>query len=196
MLRKGLTAIFVIGITGAAFAAPPPSGQADPSKKAADTEKTQAKPGAGLNVLHAVAQWSIDLSKLADTNAKSSLVKDYAREMAATNAEKDAKLVTIAKKQGIELSPLNPQTEDGRSILDRMKAEKVLLRSLHGDAFDKEYMTLVTNTQQSIIHYLQTQKASAQDEDVKAFLGDMETAVQARLQKAQDIMAQVYGDSV
>jgi predicted outer membrane protein len=195
MLRKGLTAIFVIGITGAAFAAPPPSGQADPSKKEADTARTP-KPGAGLNMLHAVAQWSIDLSKLADTNAKSSLVKDYAREMAATNAEKDAKLVTLAKKQGVELSPPNPQTEEGKSILDRMKAEKVLLRSLHGDAFDKEYMTLVTNTQQSIIHYLQTQKAAAQDEDVKAFLGDMETAVEQRLQKAQDIMAQVYGDSV
>ena len=103
---------------------------------------------------------------------------------------------SIAKKDGIEIKPLDPQTEEGKSLLDRMKAETVLLGSLEGDAFDKEYMTLVTNTQQSVIHFLEANKASAKDPDVKQFLGDMTTTVQNRLKTAQDIMAKVYGDSI
>ena len=77
-----------------------------------------------------------------------------------------------------------------------MKAETVLLGSLEGDAFDKEYMTLVTNTQQSVLHVLETSKASATDPEVKQFLGDMTTTVQNRLKTAQDILAKVYGDTV
>jgi predicted outer membrane protein len=152
--------------------------------------------GEALTVLHAVSQWSIDLSKMADTRAKSDLVKDYAREMATANADKDAKLMGIAQKHGIEVAPLDPQSEEGKSLLDRIKAETALLSSLDGDAFDKEYMTLVTNTQQSVIHFLEGHKAAAKDQDVKQFIGDMRTTVQNRLKTAQDIMAKVYGDTI
>jgi predicted outer membrane protein len=195
MLRKALAGLFVAALTGAAYAAPPPSAQQPDTMQRSDMAKPRPK-GAALNVLHAVAKWSSELSQLADTKAKSQAVKDYAKEMATANAEKDAKIMEVAKKHNIELTGLDPQTEEGKSMLDRMKAEQVLLRSLQGDAFDKEYMTLVTNTQQSILHYLGKQKTLATDEDVKQVLGDMEAAVQKRLDKAQQIMTQVYGDSV
>ncbi len=72
----------------------------------------------------------------------------------------------------------------------------MLLGSLEGDAFDKEYMTLVTNTQQSVLHLLESKKASATDPDVKQFLGDQITTVQNRLKTAQDILAKVCADKV
>ena len=137
-----------------------------------------------------------NLSQMADKRAKSDLVKNYAHAVATANATTDAKLQSIAQKNGVEIAPLNPQTEEGKSLLDRMKGETVLLGSLEGDAFDKEYMTLVTNTQQSVVHVLETNKASATDPEVKQFLGDMTTAVQNRLKTAQDILAKVYGDTV
>jgi predicted outer membrane protein len=193
MLRKGLAAmfvsLFVTPITGAAFAEPPASGKVDTAEKVGTL-------GEALTVLHAVGQWSIDLSKMADKSAKSDLVKDYAREMATANTEKDAKLMGIAQKHGIEVAAPDPQTAEGKSLLDRMKAERTLLSSLEGDAFDKEYMTLVTNTQQSAIRFLETRKAAAKDKDVKQLLGEMTTTVQKRLKTAQDIMAKVYGDSI
>jgi predicted outer membrane protein len=102
----------------------------------------------------------------------------------------------IAKKNKIDVVPLDPRTEEGKSLLDRMNAETALLGSLQGDAFDKEYMTLVTNTQQSVIHVLDTNKARTTNQEVKQFLGDLQTTVQNRLQKAQDIMQKVYGDRV
>ena len=146
--------------------------------------------------LHAVSQWSVQLSEMADKRAKSDLVKTYARAIMNANPTADAKLVAVAEKKGNEVAALDPKTEAGKSLIDRMKAEAVLLGSLEGDAFDKEYMTLVTNTQQSVIHFLESHKATAKDQDVKQFIGDMTTTVQNRLKTAQDIMAKVYGDSI
>ena len=91
---------------------------------------------------------------------------------------------------------MDPQTEEGKSLLERMKAETVLLSSLEGDAFDKEYMTLVTNTQQSVIHVLEVRNEMTAEPKVKQFLGDMTTVVQNRLKKSQEILAKVYGDQI
>jgi putative membrane protein len=192
MSRKGLApmliALFVIANTGAAFASPAASGKTD----TAETGNL----GEVLAVLHAVGQWSIDLSKMADQKAKSDLVKNYAREMATANADTDAKLMEIAKKNGTEVAALDPKTEEGKSLLDRIKAETLLLSSLKGDAFDKEYMTLVTNTQQSVSHFLESHKAAAKDPTVKRVMADMNSTLQKRLKTAQDILAKVYGDSI
>jgi predicted outer membrane protein len=191
MFRKRLAAatLFVMTIAGAAFAGPPASGQADTPEKTAKLSET-------FSILHAVGQWSTDLSAMADKKAKSDLVRNYAREMGTANANLDAKLQRIGKKGGLDVGPLNPQTEEGKSVLDRMKAETTLLNSLEGDAFDKEYMTLVTNTQQSVIHVLEANKALTKDPEVKQFLGEMTTTIQSRLKTAQDIMAKIYGDKV
>jgi putative membrane protein len=176
--------------------------QAKPAPTSAQSDKTSdksmpsTKPGEMLSVLQAVSEWSRSLSEMADQRAKSDLVKDYARDMAAANKKADDKLNSIAQKGGIEVTPLDETTETGKSLIDRMKAESTLLSSLQGDAFDKEYMTLVTNTQQSVIHVLQKSKASAKDPEMKQFLADMSTVVQARLKRAQDIMAKIYGDTI
>src|SRR3954471_14561067 len=96
-------AVLLIANTGAAFASAPSSGKTD----TAETGNL----GEALTVLHAVGQWSMDLSKMADDRAKSDLVKNYARTMATANAETDAKLTEIAKTNGIEVAALNPKTE-------------------------------------------------------------------------------------
>jgi predicted outer membrane protein len=190
MLRKSLAAMFVsLFVAEVAFAGLSTPGQADTPEKA-------AKLSEALSVLHAANQWSMNLSEMADKRAESDLVKSYARTMATANASTDAKLQSLAQKDGVEITPLNPQTEEGKSLLDRIKGETVLLGSLEGEAFDKEYMTLVTNTQQSVIHVLDTNKARATDQGVKQVLGDMSSNVQGRLKTAQDVLAKVYGDTI
>jgi predicted outer membrane protein len=192
MLGKRLAAIVIpLCITATALAAPAGS-DPDTAEKTPD----KAKLGEALSVLHAVSEWSTAASQMADQQAKSDLVKNYARDMATTNAKADAKLQIVAQKAGVEIGAIDPQTEEGKSLLDRMKAEKVLLGSLQGDAFDKEFMTLVTNTQQSVIHLLEARKASAKDPAVKQFLEEMTTTVQKRLKTAQEIMAKIYGNNV
>jgi predicted outer membrane protein len=192
MLSKRLAAMFVslciTAITGAASTGPA-SAQADTPKKAANTSDA-------FTVLNAVSQWSVDLSQMAEKKATSDLVKNFANEVVTTSAQKSAKLMDLAKKHGLAVAPIDQQTEEGKSLLDRMKGEKMLLSSLEGDAFDKEYMTLATNTQQSVIQFARTQKAAAKDPEIKKFMGDLETIVQKRLKTAQDVMAKVYGDRI
>jgi predicted outer membrane protein len=190
MLRKILVPVVVsMFISGAAFAAPP-----------AVADQTSVQQGTKLSdsfsVLHAVGRWAINLSEMAEQHAKSDLVKNYARSMATANSTTDQKLLGVAQKHKLDIVPMNPETEQGKSLLDRMQAETVMLGSLQGDAFDKEYMTLVTNTQQSVIRVLDTKKAIATDPEVKQLLGDMAAAVRNRLQTAQDIMAKVYADTI
>lgn len=179
----------VIPSTRAAFAATPAAGGSAVAEQAAPL-------GESLSELHAVSQWSVKLSEMAEKRAKSDLVKSYARTIASANPAADAKLMAVAKKQGIDVAPLDPKTEEGKSLLERMKAEEVLLGSLEGDAFDKEFMTLVTNTQQSVLNLLKASKGSAKDPDVKQLLGEMTTSIQGRLKTAQDIMAKIYGNQI
>jgi predicted outer membrane protein len=187
MLRKTLAGtVMSLFVAGAALGAPPVSGQ--------ETQATRMSEA--FSDLHAVGRWSTSLSEMASTRAKSDLVKDYARSMASANAAADQKIVDVAKNNKIDIVQPDIRTEKGKSLSDRMKAEAVMLGSLQGDAFDKEYMTLVTNTQQSVINLLDAKKNAASNPDVKQLLGDMENTVQGRLKTAQDVMAKVYGDTL
>ena len=149
-----------------------------------------------LSDLHAASQAGVNVSALADKSAKSDLVKAYARTVSSGNPELNAKLMLLAQRQGIKVLPLDPQTEAGKSLIDRLQAEAVMLGSLEGDAFDKAYMTLVTNTQQSFINLANARIASATDPEVKAFFTDLKTIIENRLTTAQDILAKVYGDDI
>jgi predicted outer membrane protein len=148
-----------------------------------------------LSELHAVSQWSVKLSEMADKRAKSDLVKNYARTIISANPTADAKIMAVAQKQGMDVGTLDTQTEEGKSLTERMKAEAVLLGSLEGDAFDKEYMTLVTNTQQSVLNLLKASKGTAKD-DAKKLIENLTTTVENRLKTAQDIMAKIYGNRI
>ena len=192
MARTRLAAVFiplVIASTGAAFAGTPASGGAATAEHAAQLSET-------FSELHAVSQWSVTLSEMADKRAKSELVKTYAHSVANANPTMDAKLMSVAKTQGIDIAPPDPKTEESKSLSERMKAESVLLGSLEGDAFDKEYMTLVTNTQQSVLNLLKASKGSAKEPEVKQLIGELTTTVQNRLKTAQDIMLKIYGNRI
>jgi predicted outer membrane protein len=192
MSRTILAAAFiplVITTAGAAFAGTPASGGAGTTEHAAQLSES-------FSELHAVGQWSVTLSEMADKRAQSDLVKSYARTIANGNPTLDAKLVSVATKQGIDIVPPDPKTEVGKSLSERMKAEAVLLGSLEGDAFDKEFMTLVTNTQQSVLNLLKANKGSAKDPEVKQLIGELTTTVQSRLKTAQDIMLKIYGNRI
>ena len=170
MSLKGLAAmfmaLFVIANTGAAFASPPASGKTD----TAETGNL----GEALTVLHAVGQWSIDAQQDGRREGKVGSREELCpRRWRLRMRRRTPSSWRSPRKMGSRWQPLDPKTEEGKSLLDRMKAETLLLSSLKGDAFDKEYMTLVTNTQQSVSHFLEAHKAAAKDPAVKQFMGDM-----------------------
>ena len=191
MFFKKLAAVSIpLFIAGTALANPPPAvGSRRHSRKGDQAARDLVGPARGESVGDLSQRDGGQEGKVRSRERLCALDGDDERDA-------DTKLRSIAEKAGIDIKPLDAQTEEGKSLLDRMKAETALLGSLEGDAFDKEYMTLVTNTQQSVIHVLETNKASAKDPEVKQFLGDMTTTVQNRLKTAQDVMAKIYGDNI
>ena len=129
----------------------------------------------------------IELAKIARDHAANSDVKQFAQVMLDDHTKAGDELKQIATSNSI---PIDTKIDDKqKSLMDK-------LSKLNGADFDKEYMSLVTNTQQSVIRLLETHKAAAKDPAVKQLMGDMTTTVQNRLKTAQDILAKVYGDSI
>ena len=152
--------------------------------------------GRAFSSLHAVAQAAINISDMAEKNAKSQLVKDYAKQVSSGNAALDTRLMEIASQLSIEITPLEAQTDAVKSLVVRLEAEKELLSSLDGDAWDKEYMTLVTNTQQSVLKFSTSRIATATNERVRTFFTNLKALVEGRLTIAQEILEKVYGNDL
>ena len=85
----------VIASTEAAFAATPASG---------GTAESAPQLSESLSELHAVGQWSVTLSEMAEKRAKSDLVKNYAHTITNANPTLDAKLASVATKKGIDIA--------------------------------------------------------------------------------------------
>jgi len=178
------------------FTSAPAAFAETPAAGGAATPEHGGQLGDSLSELHAVSQWAVTLSEMADKRAQSDLVKNYARSITTANPPLDAKIQSVAKTKGIDLASAAPQTEQRKSMNERMKGEAALLGSLEGDAFDKEYMTLVTNTQQSVLNMLKANKASAKDPEAKQLMGELTSTIQSRLKTAQNIMSKVYGNQI
>lgn len=149
-----------------------------------------------FSVLHFANQACIKLNELAEKRAGSELVKVYARGMATQHAESDAKLLLIAKKFGIELKDPEPQTPEGKSLVERAEAESKLLNSLEGDAWDKEYLALAMTAQARVIRFLEKKQEAAQEPEVKTFVGDLITIMRNHLATSQDVERKITEDSI
>lgn len=196
-----LKKIAVIGIplffSAAALAGTETPGQ--PSQEQAGQEQSSevnAKLSRSLSALHALVQNSIEVSEMAAQNASSELVKQYASSILSGNAALDEKLREIAAENSVEIVALDPQTEIGKSLVERLEAEKTMLSTLKGDAFDKEYMVLVTNAQQSVIKFADVRIKISKNERVKEFFTNLKTLVEGRNTIAQGILEKLYGDDL
>lgn len=193
MLIKKLAVIGIpLFISGAALAGSPSPAQTGQ----AESSEVDATLSQSFSRLHALVQGAINVSELAVENAGSELVKQYARSVASGNVELDQKIQSLAAEYSVEIVALDPQTEVGKSLLARLEAEKVMLSSLKGDAFDKMYMTLVTNAQQSILKFAEVRIATATNERVREFFTNLKTLISGRNTIAQGILEKVYGDDL
>jgi predicted outer membrane protein len=169
---------------------------AESSQSEAESSQVEDQLSRSFSVLNAAVQGAINVSNLAAENASSELVKEYARSVASGNAELLERLREIAAENSVAIVAVDPQTEAGKSLIARLEAEKTMLSTLKGDAFDKEYMTLVTNAQQSVIKFAEVRIATAKSERVKEFFTNLKTLATGRNTIAQGILEKVYGDEL
>jgi putative membrane protein len=157
------TAVFVL-------AAAPAFAQATP-KPVSSTDETFM-----MNTAKA-GMAEVELGKLAVQNAASDEVKKFGQKMVDDHSTKNDELKALAASKNVVL-PSDVDAQD-KAMRDKMAAVK-------GEAFDREYMTMMVAGHRKVVESFRTEATSGQDADLKAWVTKTLPGVEEHLKLAQD----------
>lgn len=121
--------------------------------------------------------FEIESSRMAQSQAASAEVKDFAAMLVQDHSKSTAELKTIASKDNITLSPptLRP---DMQSKIDALKSAK-------GEAFDTLYLSQQVPAHEEALKLHQGYAASGDNASLKAFASKTSTVVSKHLDEAR-----------
>jgi putative membrane protein len=122
----------------------------------------------------------VELGKLAQDKSSTASVKEFGAMMVSDHSAANEKLKAVAAKKSIKL-PTSPSVEQ--------QATKAKLEVLSGSAFDKSYIKGMVEDHEEDIKEFQTEAASGQDPDAKAFAAATLPTLRTHLKKIQAIAA-------
>ena len=119
----------------------------------------------------------VELGKLAVQNAASDQVKQFGQKMVDDHSKKNDELKALAASKNVVL----PSEFDAQDVAmrDKMAATK-------GEAFDREYMTMMIAGHRKVVDSFRAEAASGQDADLKAWVAKTLPGVEEHLKLAQD----------
>ncbi|HYZ47831.1 MAG TPA: DUF4142 domain-containing protein [Sphingomonas sp.] len=127
-------------------------------------------------------KYEIESSKLAESQASRTDVKDFASMLVKDHSNSTAELKSIASKEHIALSPpaLDPAMQ---GKIDALKAAK-------GAQFDTLYLTQQVPAHETALKMMQDYAATGDNEAVKGFATKTSTVVQKHLDRARELSKQ------
>jgi putative membrane protein len=152
------------------LAAPPAFAQATP-KPVSPTDETFM-----INTAKA-GMAEVELGKLATQNASSESVKKFGQKMVDDHSKGNDELKALAASKNVVL-PSEVDAQD-KSMKDKLAAMK-------GEAFDREYMTMMVAGHRKVADSFRTEATSGQDADLKAWVTKTLPTIEEHLKLAQD----------
>jgi putative membrane protein len=119
----------------------------------------------------------VELGKLATQNASSESVKKFGQKMVDDHSKGNDELKALAASKNVVL-PSEVDAQD-KSMKDKLAAMK-------GEAFDREYMTMMVAGHGKVADSFRTEAASGQDADLKAWVTKTLPTIEEHLKLAQD----------
>ncbi len=165
MKKASMTLVVLALAAGPAFA------QAEQPPAATSTDQTFVMNTAKANMAE------VELGKLAALNASSADVKKFAQRMVDDHSKSLADLRALAGSKNIVL-PSELDAQD-KAMRDKMAAMK-------GEAFDREYMTMMVAGHRKVVDSFRDELASGKDADVKAWATKTLPTVEEHLKLAQE----------
>ena len=172
---------------------PDPAIRAKPSTK--DPNANASKPmanGSGLarddvkfietTAMHGMAE--VELGKLAQKQAESQAVKDFAARMVKDHSKANDELKPIAQAKNVAL-PAEPDKQH------RQDMEKLMKKT--GADFDKAYMDHMVKDHKKDVKEFQKKAKSSKDADVQAFASKTLPTLEEHLRMAQETHDAVKG---
>jgi putative membrane protein len=120
----------------------------------------------------------VELSKVAESNAKGADVKKFATQMVHDHSANNKELATIAAKENIQV----PKSLDSEHAALRDK-----LKSMKGADFDEQYMDAMRKDHQTMVDLLKTSQSTVSSEDLRTYIKKTEPVVEHHLSMAKDI---------
>jgi putative membrane protein len=117
-------------------------------------------------------------SRMAQTQGQSAKVKSFAATMIHDHTAANAKLRTIAQKDGFTLA--------GTPMVEQ-KPDLVKLQSLHGADFDKAYADMMRKDHQDAVTLFTTESSGGNNADLKLFATQTLPTLQSHLSMAQSL---------
>jgi putative membrane protein len=164
-MKKALltTVVFVL-------AAAPAFAQATP-KPASSTDQTFM-----INTAKA-SMAEVELGKVAVQNASSDQVKKFGQKMIDDHSKANDELKALAGSKSVVL-PSDVDAQD--------KATRDNLAAMKGEAFDREYMSMMVAGHRTVVDSFRMESKSGDDADLKAWVNKTLPTIEEHLKMAQD----------
>ena len=137
-----------------------------------------------VGIVQTANKIDIDQAKLALKRSKNQQVKDFANQMISDHTSLQKSVADLAKKLGATEQP----SDTSKTLDEQAAQESKKLRSLHGDAFDKEYVSHEVAFHQAVIDAASnTLIPNAKNPELKSALEGAAPLLQGHLQHAQEL---------
>jgi putative membrane protein len=133
-----------------------------------DTEFAVAAADAGMA--------EVQLGQLAQTNASSAAVKQFAQSMIDDHTKANEELKTLAQQKNITLPT---------SLSDKKKKKYDDLAEKRGEDFDKDYIDLMVSDHKDVVDAFEKEADKGKDPDVKTWASGKLAALRHHLEMAQ-----------
>ena len=144
-------------------------------------------PGTLLNKLHGEYQQQLELAKLVTEKSKNQEVVEFASTMLREHEQGAAKIKQVAEAKGIALMPSKPTSEAGIQREKENAAWVAKLKTMSGNDFDREYMTMVATRHDKTVALLKAAKTEVKDPQVVTLIGELQPTEQKHADRAEVI---------
>ncbi len=120
----------------------------------------------------------VELSKVAESNAKAPDVKKFATQMVHDHTANNKELITIAAKENIQV----PKSLDSEHAALRDK-----LKSTKGADFDQQYMEAMRTDHQKMVDLLKSSQSTVSTEELRTYIKKTQPVVEHHLSMANNI---------
>jgi len=178
--------------------APLAYGQNDPNQSTPSDQSANASAGklsdADAQLLahyHDVAQAQISLSQMASKQAKSSAVKNYAKQVVDDAKSTDRQLQAFAKRHNTKIPKASAATDTEQSQQKDMQDMMNRLKSMKGAEFDREYLLTQVADIDRETSMIDANAGKAQNTELAQMIRDMKPVMQRHADMARDLQQQM-----
>jgi len=142
------------------------------------------------NKIHAINMHEIDMAKLAQTNAASKDVKNYADKLVKDHQDADKKLGDVARKMGVELT--STMTGMDTAHHEKMQRKMDELKGLTGVEFDRHFLITMQKGHDDAILLLSAQSfAHPAGKELRNFVKSVMPTLNDHRKKSIDLLEKI-----